>query len=205
MNTARYTLTFKKGCLALAMLAYSTMASAITLSISPGSQTIGISDTVDIAVVISGLGDFMADSLGTYDLNISYDSTVLTFQSATFGDSTLGDQLDLFGLGSITADIPGSDVVEVYEVSLDSPSDLDSLQPGTFELVTLSFSANAVGVSSIDISVIDLGDANGYLLSASTINGGTITVSAVPIPAAVWLFYSGLLGLIGIAKRKKVA
>jgi len=28
--------------------------------------------------------------------------------------------------------------------------------------------------------------------------------SAVPIPAAVWLFSSGLIGLLGIAKRKKV-
>lgn len=27
--------------------------------------------------------------------------------------------------------------------------------------------------------------------------------SAVPVPAAVWLFSSGLLGLIGIARRKK--
>ncbi|MEE8427904.1 MAG: VPLPA-CTERM sorting domain-containing protein [Gammaproteobacteria bacterium] len=27
--------------------------------------------------------------------------------------------------------------------------------------------------------------------------------SAVPIPAAGWLFGSGLLGLIGIARRKK--
>ena len=30
-------------------------------------------------------------------------------------------------------------------------------------------------------------------------------VSAVPVPAAVWLFGSGLLGLIGIARRKKAA
>lgn len=29
------------------------------------------------------------------------------------------------------------------------------------------------------------------------------SVSAVPVPAAVWLFGSGLLGLIGIARRKK--
>ena len=28
-------------------------------------------------------------------------------------------------------------------------------------------------------------------------------VSAIPVPAAVWLFGSGLLGLIGIARRKK--
>ena len=34
------------------------------------------------------------------------------------------------------------------------------------------------------------------------VRGGT---SAVPVPAAVWLFGSGLLGLIGIARRKKPA
>jgi hypothetical protein len=31
----------------------------------------------------------------------------------------------------------------------------------------------------------------------------TMTVSAVPVPTAVWLFGSGLLGLVGIARRKK--
>lgn len=30
-------------------------------------------------------------------------------------------------------------------------------------------------------------------------------VTAVPVPAAVWLFGSGLLGLVGIARRKKAA
>jgi hypothetical protein len=28
-------------------------------------------------------------------------------------------------------------------------------------------------------------------------------VSAVPVPAAVWLFGSGLIGLVGLARRKK--
>jgi hypothetical protein len=32
-----------------------------------------------------------------------------------------------------------------------------------------------------------------------------IGVAAVPVPAAVWLFGSGLLGLIGVARRKKTA
>jgi hypothetical protein len=27
----------------------------------------------------------------------------------------------------------------------------------------------------------------------------------VPVPAAVWLFGSGLLGLVGVARRKKAA
>ena len=30
-----------------------------------------------------------------------------------------------------------------------------------------------------------------------------VTPSAVPIPSALWLFGSGLLGLVGIARRKK--
>jgi len=28
-------------------------------------------------------------------------------------------------------------------------------------------------------------------------------VSAVPVPAAVWLFGSGLMGLLGLARRKR--
>ncbi len=35
-----------------------------------------------------------------------------------------------------------------------------------------------------------------------TYNGAVATNSAVPIPAAAWLFGSGLLGLVGIARRK---
>ena len=33
----------------------------------------------------------------------------------------------------------------------------------------------------------------------------TMVVSQVPIPAGIWLFGSGLLGLFGVAKRKKAA
>ena len=33
----------------------------------------------------------------------------------------------------------------------------------------------------------------------------TADIAAVPVPAAVWLFGSGLLGLVGVARRKKAA
>ena len=36
-------------------------------------------------------------------------------------------------------------------------------------------------------------------------HGWAVRAGDVPVPAAVWLFGSGLLGLIGIARRKKAA
>jgi hypothetical protein len=46
---------------------------------------------------------------------------------------------------------------------------------------------------------VGLGDANVTVYDL-TLAG---TVSSVPVPAAIWLFGSGLLGLIGIARRRK--
>ncbi len=44
-----------------------------------------------------------------------------------------------------------------------------------------------------------------FLADLSQVNATVAEVQAVPVPAAVWLFGSGLLGLAGIARRKKVA
>ena len=40
---------------------------------------------------------------------------------------------------------------------------------------------------------------------AVVIDDMVISYSSVPIPPAVWLFGTGLLGLIGVARRKKAA
>jgi hypothetical protein len=36
----------------------------------------------------------------------------------------------------------------------------------------------------------------------NTYEGAIINPSAVPVPAALWLFGSGLLGLVGVARRR---
>ena len=49
----------------------------------------------------------------------------------------------------------------------------------------------------------------GILLSFDLSAGDTVTfntrfeVTPVPVPAAIWLFGSGLLGLVGVARRRK--
>lgn len=40
-------------------------------------------------------------------------------------------------------------------------------------------------------------------IANGTMHAATLDVSYVPIPAAVWLFGSGLLGLVAVARRKK--
>ena len=56
--------------------------------------------------------------------------------------------------------------------------------------------------------VFDHGAANGFGLNPAFVFGSVSwvsfqEVSAVPVPAAAWLFGSGLLGLVAVARRKK--
>lgn len=76
----------------------------------------------------------------------------------------------------------------------------------------LLITANVDGVSVIDQAEFYecVNNSFGYCIDTNfdarvSGNYGTWSVSSVPIPAAVWLFSSGLLGLVGMARRKKSA
>jgi hypothetical protein len=53
-------------------------------------------------------------------------------------------------------------------------------------------------------ATVPVGDPSGFggVKYALHLEG---TVSVIPVPAAVWLFGSGLLGLVGVARRKKLS
>ncbi len=107
------------------------------------------------------------------------------------------------------------DAVALYEMDnlLDSASYEGELFPYTegtalsisdsnFEIMSISRIANGLDSNNNDFDFqsgcITPGSAN----IAGTGNCSITPVSAVPIPAAAWLFASGLIGLVGFARQK---
>ena len=72
---------------------------------------------------------------------------------------------------------------------------LESVQAGQGFFIGIS---NPL-IASATFSYVSTQSVAGFSLDDITFG----SVSAVPIPAAVWLFGSGLLGLVGVARRKK--
>lgn len=78
-------------------------------------------------------------------------------------------------------------------------------------LVTLDPNGSAFSGTNIPNPLLPL--SNSFFIYLESVNGatqaagiglpGSLTVTPVPVPAAVWLFGSGLLGLVGVARRKK--
>ena len=93
--------------------------------------------------------------------------------------------------------------IPMIELSFESPATLDSLQADAFTLATITFYTTDYGTSALDFGTVVLGDANGDPLSFTTVND-SVTVSAIPVPAAVWMFASGLAALMGW-RRKTMA
>jgi hypothetical protein len=104
-------------------------------------------------------------------------------------------------------------------------TELNTFSSGNIDLVGIGTGANEFEndylvpfVFNPDPTIANARGNNGFNLPTNTwqrlatfnIPRSTGTVSwaqftVVPVPAAVWLFGSGLLGLIGIARRKKAA
>ena len=173
-------------------------AAAVTLSLEPAFQNVEVGGTASVDLNISGLGDFAPASLGAFSLDLGYDSSILGFDSVSFGPY-LGDET-LFEADNYFDDsIPGS--VYLDSVSFLFDFELDALQPGSFTLATLTFSALQVGWSDLTMDNVVLSDAFGYSFNDVTVNNAA--VAPVPEPSTWLLMAMGLVGLIG-ARRKFV-
>ncbi len=101
---------------------------------------------------------------------------------------------------------------EIYQVGFDgTQTAIGNTQPGDsgtglgyWETITVDISSLNVSGIHIDLFTADYNavkDKNIVTAFAPFSHDGQY-VSAVPVPAALWLFGSGLLGLIGVVRRK---
>lgn len=127
----------------------------------------------------------------TYALR-SYEGVVDLLINGSGSFSDLGDGINY---GEKTFSSSGANFMYL---SASAVTDLNTLLGQQFAfggiLTTLQFD----GIHTSESYVTNRGtDASAIRL--------VLNVSAIPIPASVWLFGTGLLGLIGIARRKKAA
>jgi hypothetical protein len=161
-------------------------------------------EVVWIDFYVSGIP--VGEGLGGYGFNVSWENTLLSWNGPATKDQVPVDPFQIaFGNGEI-----GSGFFQIQALS--KPTTPPTYKDGdNILLATFSLKAeNAIGVTDLkfkdwpdgggnwilnDVNMTDFGN----LLYGQTL--GTIQVNAVPIPAALWLFGSGLLGLLGFRKR----
>ncbi len=210
----------------LATLLGAVTAGAVSLNLLPASQTAAPGDTVSLDLVISGLGDHAAPSLGDFDIDVSFDPSRLSFAAYGLGnglgDVAAGEAWDL-SLGDV-----GGGVVNLAELSLldanpnsgpsFSPPYLDDIQAGSFVLASLDFlvevlppgSLTTVGIAATATGGSSagpvLGDGLGNPLALDSAQGAVIfnpsPPGAVPEPATLVLYGLGGAGLLlGLRRR----
>lgn len=168
---------------------------------------VGTAQAALVNFTLTGDVDTVADPGNVFGLNLgdtitasgTFDDAVLTGGTGniSFGDGS-GNSITL-NVGSITYIASDDyDFGSGYPILSLVSGGFDGLNFGTDPYATISF-------DSLDF-VFDGYQDEGFTLTLSgTWDGASFQMSPVPVPAAVWLFGSGLLGLVGIARRKAAA
>lgn len=138
---------------------------------------------------ITGTIDWAAGG-NTFGVNLGDEITA----SGVFNDSVLSS-----GSGVIDFTVSGNDMtIDVNGTIFDDSMEYYGgalMELDNSALLDLQYSATAGDFDSFSIDFISSGEFTG-------IWGTNVAMSPVPIPAALWLFGSGLLALVGFARRK---
>ena len=155
-------------------------------------------------------GSFVSGTLFTDPLGQGWNVTITSNDGSDIHQN--GD-----GLGTKGGSLFGLEPQESLTFTFSSPAGLEgfSINLGSNDQVTHGVNGSPSIVTNIPPNsspyfIPASGTANSLTIlnSSSDLPGAAYRVSSisfVPIPAAAWLFGSGLLGLVGIARRKKSA
>ena len=155
-----------------------------------GVQAVSWDFTYQLGLKADGTGTANCTITANFDGCTGFLSTVFTSDALSYNFNLTQGQ---FAAGvifdwSVNNDIP---VLAVMNT--------DTFDPATGVMTVSSVDTDGDGAPGTQMLV-------GPFPGQTPSFGGTLTpVSAIPVPAAVWLFGSGLVGLAGVARRRKTA
>ena len=156
------------------------------------------------------LGNLSFNWGGTNGIPVSIVLDAAGFFGAVGGGLTTGDTVSGVGALPATDDFlfgaKGSYTLPIGPVPIATTTfnttDIGAITVGTNPSGTLPFTDDGIGGSPMKAGPFPLFNAN-FDITDLTITD--VDTGVIPVPAAVWLFGSGLLGLVGVARRRKKA
>jgi hypothetical protein len=197
------------------LFAAASFASSVTVSPAPAGP-IPVGPAAYSAAIVGDFTDVPGGTSGG-GITLSWDPSILTLDTAASGFST--DILNVIigqiiansgdaGLASASVNQAAGTLTASFTLC---PNAFPCAALTSFNMYNLVFDAVNPGTTPVDVGLSLIGDVwynsdfTAPLTPQPTLGGVTVTVSAVPVPPAVWLFGSGLLGLVGVARRRRAA
>lgn len=175
---------------------------AATIWLEPVTQVSDGVASLEIWADASDVGGFLAGGLDLF-----YDDAVLTYNDDFAFDAAFDTDPAFSRLGddcatsmvtgcAVTGEINGIAFGNFNGLAADGPTLVGSL----------SFSGMPLDITLLTMADNDFPAGSWFATDGSgplEVVYGSAEVSAIPVPAAVWLFGTGLLGLVGVARRRK--
>jgi len=159
-------------------------------TITTVSSNVNVNDVFSVDII----GTDFTGNVDGGGINVSFDQNVLNVLSVSIDESVWN-----FGSTGIDTGFINNSTGTVDGIMVNTFADVT----GDFVIATIEFQAISGGDSLLLLTELGI---NPWASSGSLINPdfatSSVNVSAVPVPAALWLFVTGLIGVFGFIRRR---